>query len=128
LRGLNRIFQFFNYLIKFQLKPFPKFSTSQVSLASQTELKVFKIYKTFKLFLVSDLHLKAFFLTRIVALQQLLELTSNAANNEENAQGATIEEIEPETTSSEYFSSPENLTEQEKPLDLSKPKKLKLES
>ncbi|CBY30679.1 unnamed protein product [Oikopleura dioica] len=65
-------------------------------------------------------------LQTLLALQQLLELTSNAANNEENAQSATIEEIEPETTSSEYFSSPENLTEQEKPLDLSKPKKLKL--
>ena len=95
---------------------------------SQTELKVFKTYKIYKLFSVSKFYLKAFLLTQILALQQLLELTSNAANNEENAQSATIEEIEPETTSSEYFSSPENLTEQEKPLDLSKPKKLKLES
>ena len=53
-------------------------------------------------------------------------MTGSANNDESNS--ATIEEIEPDTTSSEYFSSPENLTEQEKPLDLSKPKKIKLDS
>ncbi|CAG5103130.1 Oidioi.mRNA.OKI2018_I69.chr1.g630.t1.cds [Oikopleura dioica] len=65
-------------------------------------------------------------LQTLLALQQLLEMTGSANNEESNS--ATIEEIEPDTTSSEYFSSPENLTEQEKPLDLSKPKKIKLDS